>query len=618
MIDVAEIIREAAVLPDRRMPWEWAGGIMADKSDAAVNFGNTTGFKGVYDIDNVPWIKAFLAACANPYVREASMLGPPQESGKTKGVETFLGYRICTDPANMAFNITTNVKAERWSETRWEPMLDSTPAIKEKFSRNKNHKKRTQIIFRDGTFLIIQGAETEGNRASDSIEVQVNDECNLWQAPWLKEMHDRTLAYPDTCKKINTGVGGKINSEWHQRFLAGNQGEWSHLCPECSKPFAYVFNSEHPKCNIRFDVNAAIVHADGRLELREFAKTIVVNCPECAHKMTYHRDRLRRLNLAGLYVDRNPDHDPSIASFHVNSFAIGRQPWENILEPWVRLHMRGGVFAPEVLREFINKPLAEFWDEKPFAVSTELKLAGWTRAEVMKPGSWSEELFRIMIVDNQRGKRGDTEHRWFAGIAFSATGRIRVFDAGRIEEWAAVKKKQIDLGVPDPTEQKPGPWVIVDRRYDPTTVDEMCARYKWYGSMGSQADEFIHPPWSPFAGTRQLFSEMRMMDIGFGEANAGRTFATFFHWSSQKIQDKLAKLRNEGKIEFAADSATWCPELPTHMNSHRQVMMPDKRGNETRTWVKIGDTPDHLYDIVSQAVVIGYMAGIYRDDESTK
>lgn len=615
MTAVAELIRKHVVVPDRREVWEWAGGSKPDRSDAAVNFGKTTAFRGVYDVNNVPWTKEFLRACNNPYVREVTFVAPPQDSGKTKAAELYLGKRIATEPANMAFNITTNVKAKKWSETRWDPMLKSVRGIGEKFSDNRHAKKTERIIFKDGTFLLIQGAETADNRASDSVEVQVNDEVALWERPWLKEMHDRTAAYRATCKKINVSVAGNKRGELHERFLAGNQLEWHHLCPKCRKPFDYVFDHKDPRCNIRFDVNAAVLHADGRLDLREFAKTIRVHCHDraCAHEMTYDRERLSAANLEGVYIARNPEADPSIVSLHINAFAIGREPWDVILEPWVRLHIRGGVFAAEVLKEFITKKLAEFWDEKPYAVSTELKLAGWTRADVFIR-KWGEELFRVMTCDNQRGQRGDIPHRWFAGVAFSKTGNMRVFDAGRVNEWIDLRKKQLELGVPDPTEQAPGPWVLVDRRYDPVTVDEWCAKYKWYGSMGAGQDEFIHPPWSQFAGTRQLFSEPRSIDIGFGTETMGRTYATYHLWSSQRVQDLVADLRNAGKIEFAGDSGTWAPELPTHMNSHKQFMEIDRKGNEQRVWKRIGDTPDHLYDCVSQAVSIGCMAGIYRKE----
>lgn len=616
-IDIQQDFEAETVLPDRREVWEWAGGSRPDKADAAIDFGETTSFSGRYDISNVPQVKEFLRACKDYRVREVTFVAPPQDSGKTKGAETYIAWLIINSPCNMAWNTETNVKAERWSETRWEQMLTAVSGMGERFHANKHLKKKRQIIFRNGTFLLIQGAETEGNRSSDSVEVQINDEVHLWERPWLQQMHERTNAYRETRKIVNISTGGSKGSELHERFLAGNQLEWQHVCPGCRGLIPYVFNHRDPRCNIRFDINAAVMHADGRLDLREFKKTVLVNCPDpkCGRRFGYDRERLAEMNRGGVYIPQNPDADPSIVSLHVNSFALGREPWHEILEPWVKLHIRGGVFAPEVLKEFVTKKLAEFWDDKPFAVTTELKLAGWTRAEVIRPKSWPDEAYRIMTVDNQHGKKGDVPHRWFACVAFSLDGRMRVVDAGRINEWTDVKKKQVELGIPDPTEKAPGPWVLCDRRWDPVEVDEVCARYWWYGSMGSNQDEYVHPPTSPFAGTRQLFTEERLSDIGYGTQAMGRSFSKYYLWSSQRIQDLTATLRNQGKIEFARDITDWCPEMATQFNSHRQAMLTDRFGQEKRTWVRIGDMPDHLWDCICQATVSGCMAGIFKKEQ---
>jgi hypothetical protein len=614
--EVDELLRKHAVVPDRREVWEWAGGTSPDYNDAEVNFApGTVTMPGRYDVENVPWTKEFLRACNDPRVREVTFVAPPQDSGKTKAAEVYLGYRIKNAPCNMAFNISTNVKAEQWSETRWAQILEAVKGIKEKFSDNIHQKKTRRIVFKDGTFLLIQGAETKGNRAGDSVEVQVNDELNLWERPWVREMHERTNASRAIRKIINISVAGKKGSELHERFLAGNQLEWHHVCEKCDTPFDYVFDHKNPRCNIRFDVSKAVLHADGRLDLREFAPTIYVECqnPVCKTKMHYDPERMRRLNRKGIYIARNPDADADTVSLHVNSFAIGVEPWVKILEPWVRMFIRGGVFLQEQLEEFITKKLAEFWDEKPHAVTTELKLAGWTRLEILKR-EWKEEGFRVMGLDNQRGRQGDIPHRWFAAGAFSATGKIRIFDAGRINEWPDVKKKQVELEIPNPTLDKPGPFVLCDRRYEPVTVDEMTHLYKWYGTLGTDVEEFVHPPWSPFAGSRQLFSEMRSIDIGFGTAEAGRSAAMYYLWCSQKLQDLVAELRNSNMIEFARDSGDWAPELPIHMNSHKQFMELDKKGNERRMWKRLGDMPDHLYDCITQIVLIGCMAGIYKKE----
>ncbi len=611
MNSASKLLQRHVEIPDRREIWDWA--------NDHVDFGSSTAFPGKYSVENTPWNREMLRAARDPYVRVVTMIAPPQESGKTISAEVILAHRICTEPVPMAYNITTNTKAEIWSETRFDRLVKACPMLSEKFSKNRHAKKRRRVVFRDGTFLLIQGAEVEGNRAGDSIAFQIDDEVALWEKPWLKEMHDRLNAYREKRKIIHISTGGEKGGELHDEWLTGNQLEWSHRCPKCKQPFTYVHNPRDPKCNIRYDLNAAVIHADGRLDLREFAKTVHVVCPDknCAEKMFYDRERLARQNAEGLYVPQNPEADPQFVSLHVNSFAIGRTPWVELLAPYVKLHIRGGVFAPEVLKEFVTKTCAEFWDERPYFVPTELKLSNYTRKEVLKPGDWKHESFRIMSGDNQRGAKGDIPHRWFVCRAFGKdeTGiwRSRLVDCGRVDEWNALRQKQIELGVPMSNPANPGPWVVIDRRWDPTEVDEKCSLYHWHGMMGAPSqEEFLHPPDSPFAGTRQLFSEQRAIDVGFGTAQTGRQYALYFLFAAQRVADIWHQLLSGGLAEIPRDIGEFCPEYVQHVNSHRQIMEATKTGGEKRLWKRIGNTDDHLRSCEIELTVCGLMAGIYK------
>lgn len=619
---LAREICRSIMLADRREFYEWAGGTLPDHSDAAIDFGNSESFKGRFDVENVPWTKEIYRALHNPYVRELTSIMPPQESGKTIAAQVFLAGRISRRPAKCAFNAATNVKAEQFQDRRWEQTLKSCAQLRARLDPNPHKNKKRQIIFRDGTFLIIQGAEVPANRQSDSIEVQVNDEVHLWERPWLTQMHARTRAYKETRKIFNLSVGGDELSELHERWLEGNQGEWSHHCPMCHNPFQYVFDRKHPKFNIRFDLTKAILHGDGRLNLKEFDKSVFVVCPQpyCQHVMRYDEEQLIQLNRNGVYVYKNPDANPELVSLHANAFALGRRPWAQILIPWVRLNIRGGIFSRDILRQFITEELAEFWIDRPMVVSADLKLGAYVRADMLTPGRWADEWIRVMMIDNQRGAAGDLPHRWYVCRAFSKRGTSRLVDCGRIDEWEDVRKKQIELGVPDWTPERPGPWVVVDRRYDPVEVDEICARYKWFGMMGHESDFFAHSVHSDHAGKQMLFSEQRFIDIGFGTSAQGRRHAVYHLWSSQKVQDLFAILR-DGKgeaFELPADLNEFCPEYAEHLNSHRQTIQATKTGQDKRVWLKISGHPDHLYDCECEGVVLGIMAGVFQREQETE
>lgn len=268
----------------------------------------------------------------------------------------------------------------------------------------------------------------------------------------------------------------------------------------------------------------------------------------------------------------------------------------------------------EVLRKFITATLCEFWADRPIVVNSELKLGSYLRADVLKPGAWKDEWIRLMAIDNQRGAKGDIPHRWFVCRAFAQDGRSRLVDCGRINEWEDVKKKQIELGVPDWSAARPGPWVFVDRRFDPVEVDEICARNKWFGLMGTDQDEFMHSTESPHSGNRMPFSEERFIDIGFGTQDQGRRHAIYHLWASQKVQDFLALLR-DGKAEsheVPADIGSFAPEYADHINSHRQRIVQGRKGEEKREWYRLSGWADHEYDCECELVVGGLMAGVFK------
>ena len=617
---IEEVARRAAPLADDEEIWDWAA--------REVDFGNTESFRGKYDVRNVPWTREILRSFRDPYVREVTVIAPPQESGKTKAAEVCMAWRIVKQPAKMAFNTTTNVTAERWSETRWEGLPRAIPKMIPRFSENRNRKKRLRVIFRDGTFLLIQGAEVDANRQSDSVEVQVNDELMLWQRPWHDEMKARTRAYRETRKILNLSLGGDRGSELDEAFLEGNQLEWSHLCPKCGRPFQFTFNSKKPNFNVRFDLNKVKVYDDGRLDLREFEQSIYTHCTweHCSEKIVPDMELWATQNARGVYVPMNPDADPQKVSMHVSSLAIGRRPWAEILKPWVRLNLRGGIFNREILRTFITQELCEMWEDRPIVVNADVRLGSYVRGDMLQPpvfidgkcvSGWADEWIRIMVGDNQHGERGDVEHRWFVCRAFSKDGRSRLVDCGRLNEWEKVEEKRQALGVKAWAPNLPGPWTAFDRRYDPIGVDEVCSRYKWYGLMGADRASFVHGNDSVHAGKQMPFSEPQFVDVGFGTKDQGRKHAIYYYWASQRVQDFLAILRG-GKAEaweLPADLGSFCPEYAEHINSHRQKIEEGKKGDEKRVWYKISGWADHLYDCECEAVVLGLMAGVFKMPE---
>ncbi len=612
-----QMVRESFPLADRRPIEEWAA--------ENIDFGNTEAFKGAYNVENVPWTCDVLRALNNPRVRKVSAVMPPQESGKTIMLQVYLAWRIVNKPAKIGLYTTTNVKAGEFSDKRWKRMIGSeemAPACKklrERFSSNRHDATKRQNLFRDGSFLTIQGAEIDANRQSDSFEVVAKDECQLWQEPWITQVNARGRGFTHTSLSLGIGLGGKIGSEWHQEFINGTQNEWSHHCPACDKLFQYRFNLRDPQgSNIHFDKTKVAIRTDGTLDFTEFRPTVYVTCPHCKTRIDYDEQLLAKLNLEALrrgdgYVSMNPGAPIENQSFHVNAFAIGRRPWWQIVEPWIKATMGRSVFATSLLQQFITEELAEFWEERPIVVRKTIALGEFTRAEMRDPKFWKDEWIRVMALDNQEGGQGDIPHRWFVCRAFARDGRSRLVDCGRINEWHDCYKKAKELGIPDWSPDRPGPWVVCDRWHRPQEVDEICARYKWHGMLGQDTEEFYHPKGSIYEGQKMLFSDERVLDIGYGTVEGGRQVACYYLFSRQKTEDVLATLR-AGKAESweaPRDLDQFASEYFDHINSHHQVMESTKNGDRLM-WRGIGHAPDHLFDCEAMITVLGMMAGLFK------
>ncbi len=226
-----------------------------------------------------------------------------------------------------------------------------------------------------------------------------------------------------------------------------------------------------------------------------------------------------------------------------------------------------------------------------------------------------------MSFDNQRGSRGDIPHRFFVCRAYTkpdSSGRFRsrLVDCGRVDEWSECRTRQKKLGVRDWEIDRPGPWVVVDRRHDPTKVDEVCAQHKWFGLLGSDRDEWLHGAGTQHEGKLMMFTEPREIDIGFGTKEQGRLHAVYFLYSTNKIQDIYETLRNgkNGEHDLPADLMEFCPEYAEHVNSHRCVMEPQRNGQDKRVYKKISGWPDHYRDCEIQLTLLVTMAGLVRND----
>ena len=101
---------------------------------------SVTATAGQYSTAHCAYIRELLEDFRNPYVSESANCFAAQVY-KTTGVFIGIGYCIDQQPATIIMVLPTYKQAVRFSQTKWQPMLEASPAL-------ASHKPREQDKFK--------------------------------------------------------------------------------------------------------------------------------------------------------------------------------------------------------------------------------------------------------------------------------------------------------------------------------------------------------------------------------------------------------------------------------------------------------------------------------------
>ena len=104
-----------------------------------------------YDLEVLPWTIEIMEWLGDPEVSFVALMGPAQ-AGKTEIMLNWLGWLINTDPSNTIIVQPSQKLAQTFVETRVEPMIDTTEAVKNKLMPVANANNIQLKKFR-GMFL---------------------------------------------------------------------------------------------------------------------------------------------------------------------------------------------------------------------------------------------------------------------------------------------------------------------------------------------------------------------------------------------------------------------------------------------------------------------------------
>jgi phage terminase large subunit GpA-like protein len=279
-----------------------------------------------------------MLAVTEPGIKKITVMGPTQIL-KTELINNIVGYFMHQDPSPVIVMQPIEKLAKTWSTTRLDPMLQSTPVLRD-LVRNKRERdsgNTESMKTFPGGFIAIVSAGSPSDVASRPVRIVLMDEVDKYKTAGhegdpekLIEQRSETFwnaLSVAVCSPTNEGT-----SKIAARFEDSDQRFFHAECPHCLQLEKLEW------LNVKW--------SNGDPETAHY------ECSKCSEPWT-EVERLKAV-ANGEYVATKPFKGH--AGFHCNAIASPWQPLSNL----VRKFLEAGK-DPEKLKVFVNTSLAETW-----------------------------------------------------------------------------------------------------------------------------------------------------------------------------------------------------------------------------------------------------------------
>lgn len=523
-----------------------------------------------YHVANAPWQRGPLDAIADPDIKEVVYLAPIG-TGKTTFVEAAMSYIISEDPSPTLLVGQTDDDLKDWAETRLNYAIENTPEVAALLPKDKHKKRKMEILF-PSMSLFMTGANLSGLQ-SKSMRRVFCDEAWQYKAGMLNEargrLHDRWNR-----QFFILSQAGVLGDDLDKAWKATDQREFSFTCPECGSVQPWQWSN-------------VVFSDDEELPLIDRAKTAHLKCcnADCSWTCLDAPQPRRALAESASYVPTGQGM-PHHVGFHYNVLCNWRKPlWEVVLL-WLEAKqaIKQGNIDP--LRQFIQKRLAESWEEDLTDNREMLVGDGYLVGEYSDGKPIEGEAHRFLTADKQR------DHFWVGIRAWRANGESMQLWYGKVETFDSIRELALRYQV------KPQ-CVFIDAQYDTDQVYSACARMNWTALHGSGKSSF---PYRKKDGgvVHRAFTRFQEASASQG----GRARYAFF--ASDRIKDILHAHRTgkAGSWQIPDDVSK---DFVKQIDSEIKKEIPNSKTKQVEyRWVKTRNN-NHAWDVEAMQIVAALM-----------
>ena len=310
-----------------------------------------SGEPGRWRTDRTPYLREIMDQLSATSPTQRIVLRFASQLGKTEVGLNWIGYVMHHAPGPMLVVLPTLEVRKRWVRQRLDPLLTSTPVLRDLFDARSKRDSGNAEDLKDfpGGMLVIGGANSPASLASMPIRYVLCDEVDRF--PWeagkegdpLGLIDERTKTVPrrKTLLVSTPTVAGlsRIDDE----YQASDQREYQVPCPHCGT--RQVLRWTHP------DGGRGLIRS-------EATGTVRYRCTACDQAIDeYHKTAML---AAGLWIPQHPTRP--VRGYALNGLysPIGLGfTWAELWDQWQDCQ-----HDTAKLKRFVNTTLGETWEEQ--------------------------------------------------------------------------------------------------------------------------------------------------------------------------------------------------------------------------------------------------------------
>ncbi len=302
---------------------------------------------GRYRTARTPYLRGIMDAFSPSHPAQRISFMKAAQVGATEAGNNWIGFVIHHAPGPMLAVLPTVEMAKRTSRGRIDPLIEDSPALKERVSPARSRDAGNSMLSKEfpGGILVLTGANSATGLRSMPARYVFLDEVDAYPASadeegdpvTLAEARTTTFAHRRKVFMVSTPTIRGL-SRIEREFEASDQRRYFVPCPHCGHRQWLQFE------RLRW--------AKGRPE------TAAYHCAGCERPIAEHHktEMLARGEWRAMAVSA----DPTAIGFHLSALysPIGWKSWEQIARDW--LAAQG---SDEMLRAARNTLLGETWIE---------------------------------------------------------------------------------------------------------------------------------------------------------------------------------------------------------------------------------------------------------------